>query len=53
LLLGQLGSADTDARLLSAILARGHRVGQWLHESGIPLDAVEAAFPGSNWRRSI
>jgi hypothetical protein len=47
---GQLGSASADARLLTAILAREHRVGQWLTDVGVSAAAVEAAYPGSAWR---
>jgi hypothetical protein len=48
--LGHLGEAETDARMLTAILTRGHRVGRWLEDAGIGLDTAEAAFPGSSWR---
>jgi hypothetical protein len=49
--LGQLGTSSTDARLLSAILARGHRVGRWLNDAGISVDVLDAVYPGSAWRR--
>jgi len=47
--LGRLGEASTDARVLNAILLRGWGVGSWLQASGITIDAVETAFPGSSW----
>lgn len=47
--LGDLGHARVDARLLQAILLREGRVSAWLRERGVDLDAVEATFPGSGW----
>jgi hypothetical protein len=49
LLLGDLGHACVDARLLRAIIARDGRVSTWLRTSGIDADAVEKAFPDSGW----
>lgn len=47
--LGDLGSSRTDARLLSAILVRNGRVGQWLRDRGLEVSDVEETFPGSGW----
>jgi hypothetical protein len=47
-LLGDLGNARVDARLLSAIFVRDGRVAAWLRSHGVDADAVEAAFPGSS-----
>ena len=49
LVLGDLGNARVDARLLSALLARDGRVAQWLRGRGLDVEDVEAAFPGSTW----
>ena len=49
LLLGDLGHPRVDARLLSAILVRGGRVGEWLRARGVGPDDVEDAFPGTGW----
>lgn len=48
-MLGDLGNARVDARLLRAILLRDGRVAEWLRSRGIDTDAVESAFPGSGW----
>ena len=48
-LLGDLGNARVDARLLSAILVRDGRVAAWLREQQIDVEEVETAFPGSRW----
>jgi hypothetical protein len=53
LLLGDLGNARVDARLLRAILLRDGRVGEWLRSRGIDADAVESAFPGSGWEQVL
>jgi hypothetical protein len=47
--LGQLGSRQTDGRLLCAIVLRGGGVGEWLAREGIDVGSVETAFPGSGW----
>jgi hypothetical protein len=49
LLLGDLGNARVDARLLHAMLLRDGRVAEWLRRLGVDADAVESAFPGSVW----
>ncbi len=49
LLLGDLGNARVDARLLNAILLRDGRVAQWLRSEGVELDKVEDAFPDCGW----
>jgi hypothetical protein len=49
LLLGDLGNARVDARLLSAILLRDGRVAEWLRDQGVDGDAVGDAFPGTGW----
>lgn len=48
-LLGDLGNARVDARLLRAMLLRDGRVAEWLRGLGVDADAVESAFPGSGW----
>jgi hypothetical protein len=48
-LLGDLGNARVDARLLSAILLRDGHVAAWLRERQIGVEDVENAFPGSRW----
>ena len=48
-LIGDLGNARVDARLLTAILLRGGAVGEWLADKGITTAAVEEGFPGSDW----
>jgi len=48
-LIGDLGNARVDARLLSAILVRDGRVAAWLRERQIDVDDLEEAFPGSRW----
>ncbi len=45
LILGDLGHPVVDADLLSAILLRNQRVGQWLTSRGVDLDALNEAFP--------
>jgi hypothetical protein len=47
LLLGDLGNARVDARLLHAMLLRDGRVAEWLRSFGVDADVVESAFPGS------
>lgn len=49
LLLGDLGNARVDARLLQAILIRDRHVADWLRAQGIDPDSVERAFPGTRW----
>lgn len=49
LMLGDLGNARVDARLLQAILLREGRVGTWLREQGVDREAVTRAFPGTGW----
>lgn len=49
LLLGDLGHARVDARLLRAVLLRDGRVAEWLRSVGVDADAVERAFPGTGW----
>jgi hypothetical protein len=49
LLLGDLGNARVDARLLRAVLLRDGRVAAWLRSRGIDADDVETTFPGSGW----
>lgn len=48
-LLGDLGNARVDARLVSAILVRDGRVAEWLRHHGVEVDALDQAFPGSKW----
>ena len=50
LLLGDLGHERVDARLLQAILLRDRHVAEWLRNRGIDADAIEDAFPGTQWR---
>lgn len=52
LLLGDLGNAHVDARLLRAILLRDGRVAEWLRARGLDAETVERAFPGSGWERA-
>jgi hypothetical protein len=47
--LGDLGNARVDARLLQAILARDRTVSSWLQDRGITSADVDDAFPGSGW----
>jgi hypothetical protein len=47
--LGDLGSPDADARLLTAILVRNLTVCAWLRERGITADEVVASYPGAGW----
>jgi hypothetical protein len=49
LLLGDLGNARVDARLLRAVLLRDGRVAEWLRSRGIDDAAVDEAFPGTGW----
>jgi hypothetical protein len=49
LLLGDLGSTQTDARLLSAILVRSGPIINWLRQRTGDAANVERAFPGSSW----
>jgi hypothetical protein len=49
LLLGDLGSTRTDARLLSAILVGGGAITTWLRQRTGDADNVERIFPGSSW----
>ena len=49
LLLGDLGNARVDARLLRAIIARDGKVATWLRTRGVDAGAVDAAFPDSGW----
>ena len=53
LLIGDLGNALVDARLVRAILLREGRVAVWLRSRGIDADAVEDAFPGSGWEHVL
>lgn len=46
---GHLGSSETDARLLSAILVRGGPITTWLTGRIGDVTSVEQAFPGSSW----
>ena len=48
-LLGDLGNARVDARLLNAILLRNGKVAAWVRSHGIEAADVEVAFPGSDW----
>jgi hypothetical protein len=48
-LLGDLGNPAVDARLLSALVLRGGRVGQWLQAQGVDLDGIHNSFPDSEW----
>jgi hypothetical protein len=50
LLLGDLGNARVDARLLRAVLLRDGQMAEWLRSRGIDDDAVEEVFPGTGWR---
>jgi hypothetical protein len=49
MLLGDLGNARVDARLVNAVLLREGRVGRWLQQRGISVADVERAFPQSDW----
>ncbi len=49
LLLGDLGNARVDARLLTAILARDGKIGNWLRDRGVTPREVERDFPNSDW----
>jgi hypothetical protein len=48
-LIGDLGNARVDARLLHAILLRDRLVATWLREQGVDGAAIERAFPGGGW----
>jgi hypothetical protein len=47
--LGDVGSAGTDSRLLSAVLARGREMSAWLQDRKVTAEDVERDFPGSGW----
>jgi hypothetical protein len=47
--LGDLGSPDADARLLTAILVRNRTIGEWLRERGITADGVATSYPSARW----
>jgi hypothetical protein len=47
--LGELGSAGTDSRLVSAVLVRGGAMSAWLQDRTVNVDDVERAFPDSRW----
>lgn len=49
LLLGDIGNARVDARLLNAVLLREGVVARWLRARGIDVADVEGAFPQSGW----
>jgi hypothetical protein len=49
LLLGDLGNARVDARLLRALLLRDGRVAGWLRDRGVDQASVGEAFPGTAW----
>lgn len=49
LLLGDLGNARVDARLLRAVLLRDGPMAEWLRSRGIDDAVVEEAFPGTGW----
>ena len=48
-LVGDLGNARVDARLLSAILLRDGKVARWLRTHGVDLAEVERDFPNTSW----
>jgi hypothetical protein len=47
LALGDLGTADADARLLTAILPRNHRGGEWPCARGVTATDVERRSAGA------
>lgn len=62
LTLGDLGHPAVDAALIAAIVIRGTEqgrgVGQWLHDQGVTVEALDAAWPrrqdppeAAPWRR--
>ena len=49
LLLGDLGNARVDARLLRTVLERDGAVAKWLRRRGVDAEDIEETFPGSGW----
>jgi hypothetical protein len=47
--LGDLGTVDADARLLTAIALRGSAVSGWLSTRGVTAPEVEREYPDAAW----
>lgn len=47
--LGDLGNARVDSRLLYAILRRDHKLADWLRSRGITEEDPATEFPDAAW----